>query len=181
MSSESVSRAFCLESIRYAYQILGYDTLIKEIEFIHHLQSKYPSVCHIRQNIENTDNTDSGQNTDICLNHVIVTESKNDLQSVQKIAENTNQESDQEKEIVIKKKRGRKPLSSKNSESTDVNPIITHDLSKNSESIISHDLSNNPDSTCSFLLSNGLKCAIKKYTVENPNSVYCFNHSNAHC
>ena len=39
MSSDSITYSFCTQSIRYAYQIIGYDALIKEINFIHHLHT----------------------------------------------------------------------------------------------------------------------------------------------
>ena len=40
MSSEQVTHHFCVESLRYAYHILGYETILKEIDFIHHLHSR---------------------------------------------------------------------------------------------------------------------------------------------
>lgn len=39
MSSDSITYSFCTQSIRYAYQIIGYDALLKEINFIHHLHT----------------------------------------------------------------------------------------------------------------------------------------------
>jgi len=164
MSSESVSRAFCLESLRYAYQILGYDTVIKEIEFIHHLHSKYSTVCQPSSNSQNTELivSDSLQNTVHLPTDPISTDNSNiDLQELQKIAENK----DQQKEIVLKAKRGRKPLSSKNTEHTEhteiteIKPVIIQECL-----------------SCSFPLSNGSLCSIKRYTKEDTSSVYCYHH-----
>ena len=39
MSSDPITYSFCTQSIRYAYQIIGYDALLKEINFIHHLHT----------------------------------------------------------------------------------------------------------------------------------------------
>ena len=164
MSSESVSRAFCLESLRYAYQILGYDTVIKEIEFIHHLHSKYSTVCQPSSNSQNTELivSDSLQNTVLHPTDPLPNSTENPKIELQKIAENT----DQQKEIVLKAKRGRKPLSSKNTEHTEITEI--------KPVIIQECLS------CSYPLSNGSLCSIKRYTKEDPLSVYCYHHYPSH-
>ncbi len=163
MSSESVSRAFCLESIRYAYQILGYDTLIKEIEFIHHLHSKYntdsKNVTH--SEIQISEEKHRQENTLSVSSPIPEQDIKSDVEPSQDSVNHT----DQQKEVVLKAKRGRKPLSSKKSESTDIKPVIIHTSASN-------------PNTCSFLLSNGSQCSIKRYTTENTQSVYCFQHYN---
>ena len=157
MPSESVSRSFCLESLRYAYQILGYDTVVKEIEFIHHLHSNYRSD---HQNGSNSDliNLPTLQNPVQNLtepNPILGGDSKTDSQIIQELPENK----DQAKEVVLKAKRGRKPLSAKKVENTDdIKPVIIQ------------------TSTCTFQLSNGSNCSIKRYTSEDPNSTYCYNH-----
>lgn len=37
--TDNITYKFCLESIRYAYEIIGYDAIIKELNFIKHLNS----------------------------------------------------------------------------------------------------------------------------------------------
>lgn len=37
MSSDNTTYAFCLETLKYIYKILGYENTIKELNFIHHL------------------------------------------------------------------------------------------------------------------------------------------------
>jgi hypothetical protein len=169
MSSESVSRAFCLESIRYAYQILGYDTLIKEIEFIHHLHNKYHTDF---KNTPNTSDTHSLIQSEHTENNLSVShpnseqELKSDLNSSHNLSKNT----DIQKEVIVKSKRGRKPLSSKKTENTD--------NTDNIKPVVIHDLSNHTDNTCSSILSNGMKCSVKRYTDTNPQSIHCFQHFN---
>lgn len=38
MSSDQVSYAYCVHSIKYIIKMIGYDALIKEAQFIHHLE-----------------------------------------------------------------------------------------------------------------------------------------------
>lgn len=38
MSSDQVSYAYCVHSIKYIIKMIGYDALIKEAKFIHHLE-----------------------------------------------------------------------------------------------------------------------------------------------
>jgi hypothetical protein len=37
MSSDQITYAFCVNNIKYIIDIIGYDALIKEAQFIHHL------------------------------------------------------------------------------------------------------------------------------------------------
>lgn len=40
MSSDQITYAFCVNNIKYIIDIIGYDALIKEAQFIHHLEKK---------------------------------------------------------------------------------------------------------------------------------------------
>lgn len=37
--SDKITYKFCVESLRYAYEIIGYDNILKEINFIHYLNT----------------------------------------------------------------------------------------------------------------------------------------------
>lgn len=39
MSSDQITYAFCVHNIKYIIDMIGYDSLIKEAQFIHHLQT----------------------------------------------------------------------------------------------------------------------------------------------
>jgi hypothetical protein len=43
-TNDRITYAFCTETLRYAYQIMGYDAIRKEIDFIHHLHASRESV-----------------------------------------------------------------------------------------------------------------------------------------
>lgn len=42
MSSDQITYAFCVNNIKYIIDIIGYDALIKEAQFIHHLGKNDP-------------------------------------------------------------------------------------------------------------------------------------------
>lgn len=46
MSSDNTTYAFCLETLKYIYKILGYENTQKELNFIHHLNCP-PSIENI--------------------------------------------------------------------------------------------------------------------------------------
>lgn len=154
--SSSITHSFCIESIRYAYQILGYDTLIKEIEFIHHLHHKSTSES---QNIISSDlsSLSTSSQTFVEISPSPVDESKSQIQLSQQTSEIQNQQ----KEVVLKAKRGRKPLSTKIVEPSDIKPIRIIEPSS---------------SSCTYQLPNQITCSIKRYTTEDPDSTYCYNH-----
>jgi hypothetical protein len=57
MSSEEITYAFCIENLRYIYKMIGYDNLLKEVEFIHHISQ--PRVANVTKkpdrNVADTD------------------------------------------------------------------------------------------------------------------------------
>jgi len=159
MSSESVTHSFCIESLRYAYQILGYDNIVKELEFIHHLNSIHKSNLKSEQTSDLI-NLPTLQNVvqNISESNPILGEDfKSDSQNIQELPKNK----DDGKQVVLKAKRGRKPLSAKKVENTDTPDIKQVNIQNTS---------------CTFQLSNQSICSIKRYTSEDPNSIYCYNH-----
>jgi pyruvate kinase len=59
MSSDKVTYSFCIESLRYIHTIIGYDAIIKELDFIEHL-SKIRSVT-------DTDKTNSDESNTVII------------------------------------------------------------------------------------------------------------------
>jgi hypothetical protein len=61
--SDKITYNFCIENLRYIYQIIGYDNVLKEINFIHYLNSSN-NIIHAQNddkpekniNIEKTEN-----------------------------------------------------------------------------------------------------------------------------
>ncbi len=48
--NDNITYKFCIESLRYVYNIIGYDNAIKELNFIHHLNSNTSNVIqHVIQ------------------------------------------------------------------------------------------------------------------------------------
>lgn len=54
MSSDKITYSFCIENLRYIYKIIGYDALINEINFIHHLTNPIPKTTNSSQTFEET-------------------------------------------------------------------------------------------------------------------------------
>ena len=53
MSRDNEVYHFCVESIKFAYKIIGYDALVKELNFIHHIHQHDNQTAHIQNNTNN--------------------------------------------------------------------------------------------------------------------------------
>jgi hypothetical protein len=53
MSVDPTTYHFCIESLRYIHKIIGYDAILKELQFIQHLHVPSSMACAPQQAVEN--------------------------------------------------------------------------------------------------------------------------------
>lgn len=86
MSIDNTTYNFCIESLRYIHKILGYDTIIQELNFIKHLHSPPKSEVVTEYNInvmQNTyDVTENSSESDTTETKNIIIENKNENKNI---------------------------------------------------------------------------------------------------
>ena len=71
--SDKITYNFCIESLRYAYNIIGYDAIVKELNYIHYLYSSNKQDSpnqHLNkiEHIDKLDNIDASEEVNEVIN-----------------------------------------------------------------------------------------------------------------